>query len=138
MPDAVLTLPLQKAGALSTLTFRAINAGTGALVIGTPALEGDAPCKEVQGLSAKLIAAGESVPFTVTLDPIVGAFSCTLVVPSDDPARPEYRVTLVARGTAAGSDGCGAGAGPGGPEALAIMLAFALAVLALRRRGSLS
>ncbi|MBL8783830.1 MAG: hypothetical protein JNJ59_02925 [Deltaproteobacteria bacterium] len=129
LPDAVLTLPLQKVGTPAELTFRAINAGTGALVIGTPTLEGATPCKTVEGLSAKLIAAGESVPFTVVMEPIVGTFSCTLVVPSDDPARPEYRVTLVARGTSAGSDGCSTG-----ERSSVYALALALGLLMLRCR----
>lgn len=134
--DSVVTLPLGKVGRDVIVTLYAVNTGTGPLTLGAPTLEdaaGSDACVRAEPTADATLPPGERSAFRVVLAPEVGTYACTLTLPSDDPARPAFVLTLAARGARAGSDGCGAGPTDASPLLAAL---FAL-VYRRRRHGGL-
>ncbi len=134
-PGAILTLPLQKVGGDVLVELYAGNVGTGPLELGDPTLEGGSHCLGVRPLDARLLDPGDRAPLRIELRPVAGVFQCELAVPSDDPTRDAYVITLVARGTRAADGGCATSSAPAPFVALAL-LTLTLTLSRARRRTS--
>lgn len=130
---STLQLALLKTGEDIDVPIDLVNRGTGPLSLGEVKLEGGAPCKELTPPTLTTLAVSESTGLVVRLDPVAGAFECSLTVASDDPANPTATLVIAARGAATGrKGGCDAGGGGGG--LVLVGLASICAALAARRR----
>jgi hypothetical protein len=138
-PNSVVQLPLQRVGEGLTLNVYAVNDGNGPLAVDIATLEGGAPCVSVSEPDRPLLGRGERAVLKVRIEPVAGAFACTLTVNSDDASRPVFEVAFVARGTTAGKrdEGCGQGpVSPGTGLTAALTLLGLLLLRGLRGRAS--
>jgi len=122
---ATLQLSLLKTGVDVDVTIALVNAGTGPLALGEVTLSGGKACAALVPPSQTTLAAAEATEVVVRLDPIAGAFACTLTVTSDDPMQPTASLVVAARGAASGKKG-GCQSGDAGADLALIVLALAL------------